>query len=96
MLNSEYTLYRDFTGAQWLFPVHHLFKGLSYLPLKVCAMICLHCRVIYYVSGPMCVCEEKSHSFDLLAKCMLMPVKCSIAGLLKAFTPFNLNYLPHI
>lgn len=51
----------------------------------------LLCRVIYDISGPMCVCEEESQYFNLLAKCMLMPVKCSIAELLKAFTPFNLT-----
>lgn len=81
------------SSSVWFLPS---LSDLSYLPLTVCAMICVHCRVIYYVSGPMCVCEEESQSFDLLAKCMLMPVKCSIAGLLKAFTPFNLHYLPHI
>jgi len=43
----------------------------------------------------MCVCEEESQPFDLLAKCMLMPVKCSIAGLLKAFTPFNLSFITY-
>lgn len=39
--------------------------------------------------------RKRSQSFDLLAKCMLMPVKCSIAGLLKAFTPFNLSFITY-
>lgn len=64
-------------------------------PYSLCYDLCTFQSYLLGFWSHVCMWGIESQSFNLLAKCMLMPVKCSIAELLKAFTPFNLSFITY-